>query len=591
MIPRDAQRLLDKMEPSIRAAFLASFNRITSTADLKTISGMIAQNDVSGLIEALRLEPSLFGALDKAITDTYYSGGNLMAETMPSIRDPFGGGVFSFGFDGRHPNAERWVRDHSSTLIREILSDQRQSIRDVIEQSIRDGRNPNPSALDLIGRINPISGRREGGIIGLTSRQAQAVVRARQQLSSGDPQQMRDYLARARRDRRYDAQVRAAIKSGSTLSDEQVNNIAGKYSDRLLKLRGETIARTEAITALRAGRHEGYSQLLGTGAVEERQIIRKWDSSGDAKVRPDHVAMDGQEIKGMTLPFVAPDGSQLMYPGDISLGAPGDQTIMCRCYEQIEIDYLGQKKPVPPTPAPAKKPVDPRKAARAKARREAKKRQPEKPAQNFPRADDIEPITAKLGPGGVLSGTWDNAEVAQTRRDKGYAWARTFGKPKKTTALRRYQGVHYHSINSGLRNGKPPSSIPEVAEIDSMIGSHSVQADTVMYRSISNIDVVFPPERRVAGTRFADPGYVSASIDPSSSGGFLGSLHTGGMFRIVVPRGTKGVAMDTLKKQYYEGEFLLPRGTVFEYTGESFEVGHSGSRDARVRVFDVRIAS
>lgn len=163
------------------------------------------------------------------------------------------------------------------------------------------------------------------------------MINARRELLSGDPAQLRNYLGRQRRDKRYDRLVMQAMRDGKPLSVADVDRITGRYKDSLLKLRGETIARTESITALRAGRHEGYQQLVESGAVRDDQIIRTWDATGDARTRPDHMAMEGQQIRGMKSLFTAPDGSLLAYPGDVTHGATARQTIQCRCIEKIRI--------------------------------------------------------------------------------------------------------------------------------------------------------------------------------------------------------------------------------------------------------------
>ena len=72
--------------------------------------------------------------------------------------------------------------------------------------------------------------------------------------------------------------------------------------------------------------------------MRDDQIIRKWSSAKDARTRHDHLAMDGQTIRGLSAPFTAPDGSMLAYPGDTSLGASARETIQCRCQAQYQID-------------------------------------------------------------------------------------------------------------------------------------------------------------------------------------------------------------------------------------------------------------
>ena len=99
----------------------------------------------------------------------------------------------------------------------------------------------------------------------------------------------------------------------------------------------DVIARTESINALRAGQHESLRQATEAGDVLEEDVTREWDSSGDARTRETHARADGQKRKG-NAPFNI-GGYQLRYPGDSSLGAPGEEIILCRCLERTEINF------------------------------------------------------------------------------------------------------------------------------------------------------------------------------------------------------------------------------------------------------------
>jgi hypothetical protein len=221
-------------------------------------------------------------------------------------------------------------------LIEGIIADQKDAVRQVVRAGLEAGRGPRDVALDIVGRINRATGRREGGILGLTSGQTDAVIRARSELANLDA----GYFRRVRRDARFDGLVRRAIRDDKPLSSADINKITGRYSDRLLQLRGETIARTEGITALGAGQFEGFQQLVDSGQVREDQIERTWQATGDARTRIDHLAMNKQQVKGLHEPFIAPDGSRLLYPRDISHGASASETINCRCYMKIRVRYI-----------------------------------------------------------------------------------------------------------------------------------------------------------------------------------------------------------------------------------------------------------
>jgi Phage Mu protein F like protein len=201
--------------------------------------------------------------------------------------------------------------------------------------AIEQGRAPRAVALDLIGRTDS-TGRRTGGIIGLTSRQAEYVRNAREQLLNQDPA----YFTRGRRDKKYDALVRKAFAAGKAPAQADIDKITARYSDRLLQLRGETIARTEGINAYRAGNIEAYRQMVDSGAVREDQLAREWDSTLDSRTRLQHMAMEGVQVRGLTQPFTMPDGTQMMHPGDASRGAGADQIINCRCFMKVKLKLL-----------------------------------------------------------------------------------------------------------------------------------------------------------------------------------------------------------------------------------------------------------
>lgn len=338
-LPREVERLLARLEKDVAAAFSQAIAQITSQAQLKTIVGHLENGNVEAAAAALRIDPRFFQPLDRALDEAYFQGGVQALLALPAIPDPYLGGNYAIRFDGRHPRAEAWVRDNSSVLIQNIVEDQLISVRRVMNEGLAAGINPRTTALDIVGRVDPITKRRSGGILGLNQQQERAANRAAQELRDGD---FAAYLQRTRRDKRFDAAVRAAVRTDKPLDQKTIDKMVGRYRDRLLQLRGETIARTETITAMRAGRHEGFHQLLDSGAVNDSQIKRVWDATGDARTRPDHLAMSGVEVVGMGDPFTMPDGTQMMYPGDTSLGAGGDQSINCRCFEDIQIDYIGE---------------------------------------------------------------------------------------------------------------------------------------------------------------------------------------------------------------------------------------------------------
>lgn len=326
------------MEPAIRRAFLQAIADVRSVAQYRLVEAAIERGDIQGALDVLRLGSEFFAPLDRALDDVFRAGAAYQLGTLPKRMPTSGGGPLIVRFQGRNPRAEEAVRRIGGDLIQEILEDQRTLVVEAVRNGIEVGRGPRQTALDIVGRVGA-NGRRSGGLIGLHSKDARAVQRARDELAGGSA----DYFRRAGRDRRFDGTVRKAMREGRALSQADIDRIAGRYSDRLLKLRGDTIARTETIKAFGAGRYEGVAQLIDTGQVSARHVTLVWDATGDARTRPDHMTMEGQTVI-FGFPFVFPDGSRALFPGDTSLGASAKQTIQCRCYVQIKIDWFAQAR-------------------------------------------------------------------------------------------------------------------------------------------------------------------------------------------------------------------------------------------------------
>ncbi len=332
---RRIDEALKALEPPIRAAFIAAIYQARGAIDFPALMDALEAGDLGRAIELLRIRDTLLWPLVEAQRGAFMAGGAMVAAAVPSVV------AANWGFDGRAIRAEAWVSRAAGGLIEGITQEPLVAIREVLRAGLEAGHNPRAVALEVVGRIDPVSKRRTGGLIGLNSQQTDWAMRARAELASGDPAKLAHYLTRQRRDKRFDAVVRKAIREGKPLSVADVERLAARYKDRLLALRGEMVARTEAINGLRAGRREGYQQLLDSGEVRADQITRSWDATLDKRTRPDHVAMDGQALRGMDAAYVAPDGSRLLYPGDTSLGASAAQTVACRCFERVRIDYLG----------------------------------------------------------------------------------------------------------------------------------------------------------------------------------------------------------------------------------------------------------
>lgn len=332
MAPRTLKTLLDLIDrftPELRRAFLASVQDIKDNARIGQIQAAIERGDMNAAIQSLGIEPAAMRPLTAATEAAFETGGVF---TASQFQRPVSGAAVRF--DVRNSRAEAALRGITS-WDESFTNDQFDMIRGFLNDGMARGVNPRTMALDLVGRIDPATGRRTGGVIGLNGPQERYLANARRELAELNP----NYLTRELRDKRFDSVFNKAVNSGTPLSSDQISQLSTRYSDNLLQWRGETIARDQSIKALNQSQQEATQQLVDTGNVDPQDIKREWDATGDNRTRETHRDMDGQQ-RGAQEPFETPSGARLMFPGDSSLGAPPEETIQCRCRVRLRIDYI-----------------------------------------------------------------------------------------------------------------------------------------------------------------------------------------------------------------------------------------------------------
>lgn len=326
-------REIEKLEPALRAAFLTAVRDIRSNAQIRLIEAALRQGDIPGAIRAFNISFEAFEELDRAMEAAYLAGGASAVAAMPALRDPLLNATRAVvRFNGRNERAESWLRNDALTKMKVFERDQVEAVRVGLEAGLARGDNPRTTALNVAGRVNKVTGRRSGGLIGLTSQQADFVENARTALLNLDE----SYFERfTKRDRRLDAAIRRAMRDG-VMPNELVTRAVDRYSDRLLKLRADTIARTETIAAFNAGRIEGHRQTVERLGILPHNVKKVWRSARDSRTRDKHLAMHGSEVLGLESRF----SNGLRYPGDPS--GPASEVINCRCVVELSIDFLAE---------------------------------------------------------------------------------------------------------------------------------------------------------------------------------------------------------------------------------------------------------
>lgn len=324
--------LIDAAEKLIGGSFLRSVRRWRDQVSLKALTAAIKAGDVDGAVKALGIEAARFRPLDAAITDTFESVGEDI--TAHAITNATVGLRVGPLFDIRAGSAEGWIRQHTTGLVTQITDDQRALVRQALAplhsgfDPMMTGDSPQKLALDLVGRVNRATGSREGGLIGLTSQQAEWVANYQAELQ-GVPSA--DALSRKLRDQRFDRTIQKAIDQGREIPADTREAIVAAYKNRALRMRATTIARNEADAVSIQAQQEAWSQALDRGIVSQDKLARYWITAGDDRVRPTHRVIPGMNKNGVgfTEPFQTPKGPT-MQPGWSF--DPG-----CRCRVRIRV--------------------------------------------------------------------------------------------------------------------------------------------------------------------------------------------------------------------------------------------------------------
>ena len=299
------EALLESAEPNIRRAFLAAVAEMRGQLDMEELEALIASGR---LVDAMERIMEVAEDLAEATNLVFLTAGQAAAEFLT------GAGVARVRFDVSNAGAVQAMRDNRLSLIREYAEEQRRATQAALVEGIAQGLNPRDQA------------RTFRDVVGLTERQAAAVMNYRR-LLTGDESDRREALTRRLRDGRHDRTVQRSIREERPLTPAQIEQMVSRYAARYVKYRAEVIGRTEALRAVHEGNEEGYRQAIEAGRLDAARLVRAWDSSRDDRVRESHRLLHGVKRGwGETWPGKA---GPLRYPGDPA--APAEEIVQCRC--------------------------------------------------------------------------------------------------------------------------------------------------------------------------------------------------------------------------------------------------------------------
>lgn len=309
----EIERLLGGMERSIKQAFLDAIEKLAGEVDTDQIVALLRQGLVGEAINVVNAKLLADGLTPIALatTNAVMAAGQVAAVAASALPDLKG---IRIGFDMVNPHTATHLRSYAMDQVRGLTSEALASVKAAVADGVAGGRGPADIARDVRAAI------------GLTEQQTKAVGNFRRMLENRD----KEALTRQLRDKRFDGTVRRAVEEGKALKPDQIDKMVERYQARMLKMRAETISRTEALRALNTGNHLTWLQAVSDGKVSADQIVRRWVVTLDGREREAHRLIPSMNPDGVGLdePFKSIDGP-LLYPGDPS--APARATVNCRC--------------------------------------------------------------------------------------------------------------------------------------------------------------------------------------------------------------------------------------------------------------------
>lgn len=318
------------IEPALAKAIEAALASHASLIDISEVAAALEKGDVESVMQAIGEDilSKAFNGVGEVVQDAAWAAGAAVALKTPALTEA------SFAFNRLNPRLIDHLRTYSLNLIREINARTRDGVRSALVDGMKAGENPRTVA------------RTVKEVIGLTEAQVKAVGNFRKELESfhlkrsagawnlggkvsrapGGAQVLaldhqgkpKDGIGQRRlRDFRHDSTLARAMKTGKALSAGQINKMVGRYRDRMLRRRAETIARTEAARANAIGVQDAWRQAIDEGRVDESLVRRQWIVADDERLCPICAAIPGDNPKEgveMRQPFVTGKGAVMLPP-------------------------------------------------------------------------------------------------------------------------------------------------------------------------------------------------------------------------------------------------------------------------------------
>ena len=306
--------LLELVEKHLGAGWRELADWLREQNSIGDIEARIERGDYDGAVSDLKDAALKFAATSH---DAYLLAAK---QTATWLDDQLPSALIHF--DATNDRSIARAKQNQLELVHGISDEQRESINQVLRDGAKTGANPREMARDIRDSI------------GLTPEQEAAVRSYRAAIEGAD---WSNALGRELSDGRSDQTLRRLQRDGGSVPQSQLDTMVERYRQNMLTYRATNIARTEGLKVAHQGNDDAFRQAIDRGDIRADQLAGQWNPGPRTRyARPDHRARSLLEQRpAYGKPFVLPDGSRMMYPGDPAGGA--ENCANCRCNRSFRL--------------------------------------------------------------------------------------------------------------------------------------------------------------------------------------------------------------------------------------------------------------
>jgi hypothetical protein len=283
-----------KLAPDLASAILATIKELQAAIQAGEMARAIQLGTYLQKIDDILAEPSYSG-IRSEVRRAIQEAIRFQAPDVPKGPTK----AVSVGFDILNPVHIEAARSLETRVIQQFKDDTRGAIKQAVERGLAEGKGPYAISKSL------------RDVVGLAPSQEMAVANFRQALEEGKVGRAMRYTLRDKR-----------LKISKEMTPAQIDKAVNAYRKRFIAHHADTVSRSATLDALKKGQQLAWEQAIENGAVDRNRLYKKWVSVGDDRVRPEHVAMNGEEVH-----FDSVYSNSEM--------VPGETTWNCRCLSRI----------------------------------------------------------------------------------------------------------------------------------------------------------------------------------------------------------------------------------------------------------------